>query len=191
VYLREDSPLNLAAIMADHPAVIAGGGALRGRSMPELSFLVGSHLAYHAGPHRLLLYYPSIDEVAACFLAAVSLVRPTLPIPPALEGAARDLAPELDARLYGGARDQLFAAVEGFEEAGARADLTHWAGAVERCAARAGYLLCGDLAVASRLTRDESSGLLAPEEKIGDLYGFTVSDAFNELRRELGVAVED
>lgn len=190
VYLREDADMGLAAVITDHAAVLAGGAALRGRTMPELAFLVGGHLAYHVGAHRLLLYYPSIDELGACFLAAVSLVRPAIPIPPALEEGARDLAPELDARLYGGARDNLFAAVEAFEEAGARADLTHWAGAVERCAARAGYLLSGDLAVAAPLVRADTSGLLAPEEKLGDLYAFTVSDAFHELRKELGIAIE-
>jgi tetratricopeptide (TPR) repeat protein len=190
IYLGDDDALGLAAVVADHPAVIAGGAVLRGRSLPELAFLVGSHLAYHVGPHRLLLYYPSIDDLRACFLAAVSLVRPSIPIPASLEEAARDLAPDLDARLYGGARDRLFAAVEAFEEAGARADLAHWAGAVDRCASRAGYLLCGDLPTAAELVRSESSGAQAPEEKVGDLYGFAVSDAAHALRVELGIAIE-
>ncbi|EYF07360.1 hypothetical protein [Chondromyces apiculatus] len=190
VYLREDAQLNLAAVIADHPAVIAGAGVLRGRSMPDLAFLIGSHLTYHVGAHRLLLSYPTIDELAGCFLAAVSLVRPTVPIPPALEEAARTLATELDTRVQGAERDRLQAAVLAFEEAGARADLAHWAGAVERCAARTGYLLSGDLAVAVRLIRAESTGLLAPEETIGDLYAFTVSDAFHALRTELGIAIQ-
>jgi len=190
IYLREDAHLSLAAAMADHPAIIAGASVLRGRTMAELAFLVGRHLAYHVGPHRLLLYYPTIDDLGACFLAALSLVRPAIPIPPALEEDARDLAPELDARLYGSARDQLLAALESFEEAGARADLTHWAGAVERCATRAGYLLCGDLSIAAPLVRADTASLLSPEEKLGDLYAFTVSDAFHQLRRDLGIAIE-
>jgi hypothetical protein len=190
IYLREDAPMGIAAVVAEEPSVLVGGGALRGRSLPDLAFLVGTHLAYHVGPHRLLLHFPSIDELGVCFLASARLVRPSVPIPAALEEAALALSPLIDLVLGDEDRDRLERAVRAFEQAGSRADLAHWAGAVERCAARAGYLLCGDLPIAAGLLRTEAGGLLQAEEKIGDLYGFAVSDELHHLRLELGVAIE-
>ena len=190
IYLRDDAPLGIAAITVEEPSVIVGSGVLRGRSLPDLAFLVGSHLTYHVGPHRLLLHFPSIEELGACFLASARLVRPSVPIPAALEDAALALSPLIDVLLSDDERDRLDQAVRAFEDAGARADLAHWAGAVERCAARAGYLLCGDLPLAADLLRGEPIGLLQAEEKIGDLYGFAVSSELHLLREELGVAIE-
>jgi cellulose synthase operon protein C len=159
--------------------------------MVELAFLVGSHLAYHVGAHRLLLYFPSMDELSACFLAAVKVVRPAVSVPPALEDAVAALAPLIAERLTEEERDQLALAVIELHEAGAPADLSHWTGAVERCAARSGYLLSGDLAVAaSSLASAEVPGVLSAEEKIGDLLSFTVGEAFHILRQELGVAID-
>jgi cellulose synthase operon protein C len=191
LYLREDASLALAAVMVEEPSVIVGSGALRGRTFAELAFLVGNHLAYHIGPHRLLLYFPSIEELGACLLAAVALVRPSTLMPAALEDAARALMPLLDERLGKLDRETLARAVTELYEGGAPADLPHWACAVERCAARAGYLLCGDLSTAAaELARAKLTGLLSAEERIGDLISYTVSDAYHALRRELGIAIE-
>ncbi|MCC6557655.1 MAG: tetratricopeptide repeat protein [Polyangiaceae bacterium] len=190
IYLREDAPIGLAAVMAEEPSVIAGSSALRNRTLPDLAFLVGSHLAYHIGAHRLLLHYPSIEDLGACFLAAARVSRPDLPLPEALEDTVLSRSPEIDDRLDDEARARLEEAVASFERAGARADLAHWAGAVERCATRAGLLLCGDLLVATALLHADPAGLLSPAEKIGDLYGFAVSDDLHHLREALGIAVE-
>jgi hypothetical protein len=117
-------------------------------------------------------------------------VRPSVPIPAAFEQAALTLSPLIGMLLGDAERDRLEQAVGAFEDAGARADLAHWAGTVARCAARAGYLLCGDLPIAADLLRGEPTGLFQAEEKIGDLYGFAVSDELHRLREELGVAIE-
>jgi tetratricopeptide (TPR) repeat protein len=54
IYVREDAPVGLVAIPAEEPTVLAGTHALRGRSLQELAFFVGRHLAYHVDVHRLL-----------------------------------------------------------------------------------------------------------------------------------------
>src|SRR5205814_927136 len=80
----------------------------------ELAFLAGGHLAYHVGPHRLLLYFPSMEELGACFIAAVKLVRPSLPAPAAIEDAVLALIPLLNERLTEEAREALRLAVNDF-----------------------------------------------------------------------------
>ncbi|WP_437995026.1 hypothetical protein WMF26_26980 [Sorangium sp. So ce185] len=191
VYLRKDAPIAVAAVTVEEPSVLVGGEALRGRTAAELAFLVGSHVAYHVGPHRLLLHFPSLEELGVCLAAAVKVARPSEPVPAELEGAVLALMPLLDERLTERERDALEAAVFELYEIRAPLDLAHWVGSVERCAARVGYLLTGELSVAaSSLSRGDTPGVLTAEEKIGDLLSFTVSDAYHALREELGVAIE-
>ncbi|WP_437662843.1 tetratricopeptide repeat protein [Sorangium sp. So ce1182] len=191
VYLRKDAPIAVAAVPVEEPSVLVGGEALRGRTAAELAFLVGSHVAYHVGPHRLLLHFPSLEELGICLAAAVRLARPSEPVPAELEGAVLGLMPLLDEQLSEAERDALEAAVFELYEIRAPLDLAHWAGSVERCAARVGYLLTGELAIAaSSLSRADAPGVLTAEEKIGDLLSFSVSDAYHALRDELGVAIQ-
>ncbi|HTN89877.1 MAG TPA: hypothetical protein VL242_39650, partial [Sorangium sp.] len=191
VYLRKDAPIALAAVPVEDPSVLVGGEALRGRTAAELAFLVGSHVAYHVGPHRLLLHFPSLEELGICLAAAVRLARPSEPVPAELEGAVLGLMPLVDEQLTEAERDALEAAVFELYEIRAPLDLAHWAGSVERCAARVGYLLTGELAIAaSSLSRADAPGVLTAEEKIGDLLSFSVSDAYHALRDELGVAIQ-
>ncbi|WP_437961647.1 tetratricopeptide repeat protein [Sorangium sp. So ce119] len=191
IYFLKDAQIGVAAVPVGEPSVLVGGEALRGRTAAELAFLVGSHVAYHVGPHRLLLHFPSLEELGVCLAAAVKLTRPSEPVPAELEAAVLSLMPLLDQELTEPERDALEAAVFELYEIRAPLDLAHWAGSVERCAARVGYLLTGELSVAaSSLSRADAPGVLTAEEKIGDLLSFTVSDAHHALREELGVAVQ-
>src|SRR6185436_15244338 len=118
-------------------SVIAGAGVLRGRGQPDLAFLVGRHLAYYVGSHRLLLYYPSLEDIQACFVAAVKLALPATPVPASLDGRVATLITELEAHIGDDHLAKLLDAVTAFEAGGRRADLQAWASGVERCATRA------------------------------------------------------
>ncbi|MEJ7728920.1 MAG: hypothetical protein WKG00_06880 [Polyangiaceae bacterium] len=190
IYVHDDAAVNLAAVPAEEPSVFAGGGVLRGKTEPELAFLVGRHLAYYLPPHRLLLFYSSIEDLSALFVAAVTLVLPGVPVPRPLAEATHALRRDLGVRLGAEAKAELARAVEAFEAGGTRADLARWVGAVERCATRAGLLLSGDLEVAAAVVRSDGRGVIGAEAKIGDMTAFLVSDAYHTLRRLLGVAVE-
>jgi hypothetical protein len=190
IFIHDDPELALAAVTTEEPTVLVGQKALRGRSLPELAFLVGRHLAYHVGSHRLLLYYPSIEELTVCFLAAVKIVIPEVPAPPNVRAAVSEVERGIAFRLSEKARVDLAAAVAAFEKAGSRANLADWVGAVERCATRAGFLLAGDLAVAGAELRADPMGLLDAEAKLADLLAFAVSDENHTLRVSLGVAIQ-
>jgi hypothetical protein len=190
VYLSDDPSLALASVIAEEPTVFAGNKVLRGRSLTELAFLVGRHLDYHVGGHRLLLYYPSIEELTACFLAAIRLVMPEVPPPASLRNTILEIERGISLRISESARVDLAAAVAAFEAAGSRVHLADWVAAVERCATRAGFLLAGDLEVAINVLRGEPRSVLEPEAKIGDLLGFAVSDEHRALRETLGIAIQ-
>jgi tetratricopeptide (TPR) repeat protein len=190
VYIRDDAPIGLAAVMASEPSVIIGSLVLRGRSMPELGFLVGRHLAYHLGSHRLLLYYPSLEDLSICFLAALRVALKNLPIPPKMRDAVLAISPRLEASMTEPEVRKLEQAVALLDASGKPADITKWVSGVEHCAARTGLLLSGDLDVAAKTLEADPLGMVPPEEKIAGLLGFAVSDSFHTLRQELGVAIE-
>ncbi len=190
VYLRDDAQVGLAAVIAEEPAVIAGAGVLRGKSLTELAFAAGRHLGYHFGSHRLLLYYPVIDDLAACFLAAVRIVMPNASVPARMEKAAATMQGRIEPLLSTSARAALERAVLAFDAAGSRADLNAWVASVERCSTRAGYLLAGDLRTAATSLAAEGPGVLSVEQKMVDLLWFTVSEELHALREELGIAVQ-
>jgi hypothetical protein len=189
-FLSLPAPAVYASVIAEEPTVFAGQKVLRGRSLPELAFLVGRHLAYHVGGHRLLLYYPSIEDLTACFLAAVRIVLPEVPAPAAMRAQVVELERAIALRLQEAQRVDLAAAVAAFEAAGSRAHLAEWVADVERCATRAGYLLAGDLEVAASVLRSEPRGVLDGEAKVADLCGFTVSDEHRALREAMGIAIQ-
>ena len=190
IYLHDDATVGLATIIAEEPTALAGGRVLRGRSLPELAFLAGRHLAYHVGGHQLVLYYSSIEELSSCFLAAVKIAIPDLPVPAASASVVTDLVRRIEPRLDEDARAALEKAVAAFEAARVRADISGWVGAVECCATRAGFLLAGDLEVVATVLRSDPLGLVSADEKIADLVGFTVSDEHHALRDELGIAIQ-
>lgn len=190
IYLHDDATVGLATIIAEEPTALAGGRVLRGRSLSELAFLAGRHLAYHVGGHQLVLYYSSIDELSSCFLAAVKIAIPDLPVPAASASVVNDLVRRIEPRLDDATRARLDAAVAAFEAARVRADISGWVGAVERCATRAGFLLAGDLEVVATVLRSDPLGLVSADDKIADLVGFTVSDEHHALRDELGIAIQ-
>ncbi len=190
VYVREDAAVSLVAIPASEATVLAGQHALRGRTLAELAFLVGRHLTYHVDHHRLLLFYPSLEELSACFVSAIAIALPDEPIPAKVRDVVTAFQPLFEAHLDDEQRAALVQAVSAFASAGVRPDLPRWAAAVERCATRAGYLLCGSLDVATTLLRAEPRGALDAETKIADLLGFTVSEAHGTLREAMGISVQ-
>ena len=190
IYLNDDPELSIAAVIADEPTVFAGGKVLRNRSLPELAFLVGRHLAYHVGGHRLLLYYPSIEELTACFLAAIRIVLPDVAAPVSMRAAVSELERGIALRISEANRVDLAAAVAAFEANGSRVHIADWAADVERCATRAGFLLAGDLEVATAVLRSEPRAVLDPDAKIADLLAFAVSEEHHALRESLGIAIQ-
>jgi tetratricopeptide (TPR) repeat protein len=197
VYLSEAATSGIAAVPAEEPTVLVSGQALRGRSLPELAFLVGRHLAYHVGCHRLLLYYSSIEDLGACVLAAISIALPEVPIPMKQRAAALELKARIEP-ILGDQRDRVREAVRDFERARSKeldirkrgVDLPRLVADVERAATRAGLLLAGDLDVVRNILKAEPKSLVDPETKLGDLFGFVVSDAHSTLRAELGIDVQ-
>jgi tetratricopeptide (TPR) repeat protein len=185
----------LVAVQSASPATLLGPRVTSGRKMPELAFLAARHLVYYRPEHYALVFFPTLPELTALFLAALKLARPELPIPTHASAAASALRKELAAHATEAQRRAIGAAVADLDARGGKLDLATWARGVEITATRAGMLLAGDLAVALAAIKGEprqgdaaTMGVLGEEERRADLLAFTASRALADLRAKLGLA---
>ncbi|HLK36178.1 MAG TPA: hypothetical protein VKU41_05455 [Polyangiaceae bacterium] len=184
LYLVSDSgPGGVWALQARAPSTALGPSVVSGPSAKELAFLAGRHLAYYRPEYHPLLYYSTRDELTKLLFAAVQVSMPGAasrhpdPSVAALRGSlARQLGQ--DERLA------LDAAVRRLDARGGRASVGAWMRSAELTAARAGLLLCGDLAVATAYARSEAraQGEVTAQALRGDLVTFCASRAHATLR---------
>lgn len=191
VFLDDKEPGALIAPFAREQSILIGQGALRGRSLAELAFLVGRHLALRLPEHELVAHLNDRDELTVCFLAALNVVLGDVPAGE-LSPAVDALTPILSGQQTPEERDALIEAVDVFSTAGGRADLNRWLASVERCVLRAGLLMCGDLETAVKVLRDEKDqrSFTPLDRRLDELYVFTVSSDYATLRQKLGSSLD-
>ncbi|MEM1031833.1 MAG: hypothetical protein AAF928_02105 [Myxococcota bacterium] len=168
------------------PSIALGGAALSGRTAPELAFLAGQQLAYFRPERFVRLLVPSVVDLQDLFLAALLIGNASLPLNAEVRGRVAPIAEAVGPLLSAAEMDELRGAYARFVEHGGVANLQRWGHAADMTAARAGFLLAGDLAVA----RDMATGLGLGAEVLDDLLVFAVSERHATLRAELGVEVD-
>jgi hypothetical protein len=104
--------------------------------------------------------------------------------------APSELEERIGEHLTPDERVTLTQAVLAFLKQGRPVRLREWVASVERCAARAGYLLADNLEVATHPLEEDEVGVLSTEAKTEDLLAFAVSEELYLLRQALGVAVQ-
>jgi tetratricopeptide (TPR) repeat protein len=192
LYVRNDVPGALTVAPMDPPSSVAGSSVLSGFTPQELMFLIGKHLTYYRGEHYLKTLFPSLSELKTMLFAAMKLVSPEFPLPPDIAAGVTPVAQELAKYMQPIQADGLRLVVKHFVDAGAKADIKRWMQTSEITAARAGFLLCGDLEMAAKLIRAEPvvAGELAPSEKLKELIQYAVSDQYFLIRKTLGIATQ-
>jgi len=193
VFLDDGESGTLIAPFAREQAIVIGQGALRGRSLAELAFLVGRHLALRLPEHELVAHLQDREELAVCFLAALKVVLGDVAAGEQ-SAAVEALTPILSGQQTPEERDALVDAVDAFSAAGGRADLNAWLGSVERCVLRAGLLMCGDLETVIKVLRleeaEQQRSFTALDRRLDDLFVFTVSADYAQLRRMMGSSLD-
>ncbi len=179
----------LARLVLDpKPASKIGREGLMGRSTRELAFFAGSHLTWYRKEHILAQTLRSMRYLEDCFLAALMIGNPGLPmtseIKKRVEPIRKTIAPLLDEvavqRLQG-----YFAR---FVEQGGRTNLAEWVTAVKRTAACTGLLLANDLYAARDMLAIESPEGL--QEQIDELIVFFTAGRCSLLRKRIGLAIK-
>jgi hypothetical protein len=142
-------------------------------------------VAYYRAEFFARVLFPDVEELEDLFLSALLLGNPALPIAEHLKNRVKPLSDALSPLLDAAQSDQLRRQFKAFVAGGGRTSLSRWSEGVDKTAARAGLLLCDDLSVAAELLRREEG----PEGPLlNDLLGFSVSESYRALRRQLGIA---
>ena len=97
------------------------------------------------------------------------------------------IAKAIEPILEPAAVDRLRGAFLRFVEEGGRTNLARWASAADRTCARAGLLLSNDLKAAQSVFELEKEPQI--DEKMDDLLSFVLSDRYNKLRKQIGIAI--
>jgi hypothetical protein len=192
LYLADQVPGEISAVRAPKPSTMVGPSVVQGRAPKELAFLAARHLTYYRPEHEVVVYYPTRVELIRLLFASVQIVRPKTSPPEGHEAVAA-LRNRLASRIRDHERGALFNAVRLLESRGGKASVGAWMRGVEMTAARAGLLLCGDLATAMSLVRTEKRAIaeLSTEEKRRDLVSFCVSEAHAALRVRFAVTAPE
>ncbi|MDX2023641.1 MAG: tetratricopeptide repeat protein [Deltaproteobacteria bacterium] len=197
VFLREENPGDMAFYslfdkQGPLPAVVVGNALLQGRTEKDLAYLLGRKVALLRADH--LVRWPTmVEQVAqlkAFVIAAIKRVQPNIPVPP-------DMAPALPSymaileRMSGRSLEHLAAVVNQLMQFKGDLNTNKWVKGVDFTATRAGFLMCSDLEVASRLIQAEpmTVGMADPREKIRDLIEWAISDEYFTLRQQVGISI--
>ncbi|GAC1351715.1 MAG: hypothetical protein NVS3B20_03510 [Polyangiales bacterium] len=192
LYVRNDVPGALTVAPMDPPSSVAGSSVLSGFTPQELMFLIGKHLTYYRGEHYLKTLFPSLTELKTLLLTAVKLTMNEFPLPPDMEKPVLAFATEIAKYMQPTQADGLRLVVKHFVDGGAKADVKRWMQTSDITAIRAGFVLCGDLEMASKLIRAEQviAGDLSPSEKLKELIQYAVSEQYFTVRKTLGIALQ-
>jgi golgin subfamily B member 1 len=185
LWIRPDLSGAITAVPVEPSGSVMGSTLVSGWSIPELMFVCGKHLAIQQGEHAVRAHYAAVSELQALLLAAIKVAIPSSNAPdsPFRKALAQQLKQD--------ELEKLRHVVASIVDIGATADVTRWVQCSELTAVRAGFLLCGDLSVAAKTLRQEPviAGDLSPNEKVKELVRFTISEAYHQLRRSLGIDV--
>jgi len=186
LFASPETPATVAMVPTVPPALALGKASLSGRSAPELAFLAGQQLAYFRPERFVRLLIPSIVDLQDLFLAALLIGNASLPLNAEVRGRVEPIASAIRPLLNGNEIDSLRQAYARFVEHGGVANLQRWGHAADLTAARAGFVLAGDLKVAAEMV--QVLGL--DRDVVDDLLIFVTSERYASLRDRLGITVE-
>ncbi|MBL8601844.1 MAG: tetratricopeptide repeat protein [Myxococcales bacterium] len=187
MFLRQGQPGGLAYVPSDPIASFSGQGLLSGFTQHELTFAAAKHLSYYRNEHYVRVLFPTVQELTAILLGAIKVVKPDQQVPPEAEAVTTQLMPLLAQDPV--ATEGLRKVVRVFLDQGGASNIKKWYQSVELTAARAGFLMVGDLDVVKKMIALEPGlpGDLAANEKLKDVVNFSVSEQYFSLRDALGI----
>jgi hypothetical protein len=191
LYVYPSVPGELGATPQREVTVLASRALGSGFTLSELAFLWARQLTSLRGEHLLLLFYPTVGQLAELVTAAFVARDFTPRRADFFDANVSALADAIRQRLGAEGLEQLGKVTDevGTSEAGSR--MVRWARGIELVSARVALLAVGEISLAADLTRRfPVGGQTTPEDQRRDLLAFSLSEEYFELRRRLGVAVE-
>lgn len=190
LYIASDPNAWLDVAPTEQPNVLAGRGVGSGLALPELTFLLGRHVARLRPELRLFSFFASPAELASLVTAAALLGGTPGIDARTIDADSKRLHSALRREIRGDDLDRLKAIAGDFPLFDIEARATRALMVAEATGVRAGLIACGDVAAAADLIkRFPTGGVATTDDQLGELFGFAISDPYAALRAKLGVAV--
>ena len=173
------------------PSVVVRPNLMQNKGERELAFLAARRLAYMRPEYFLKLALPSNTDLKAAMLAAIVLVQPRFPVPPDIVPMVQAYVPEIQRRVQPQMQEQLGQVVARFMKDAPEINLAQWGFTVDYAAARAGFLISGDLETAARVVSSEPTVVGGPQvnNKVADLVLYSISEEYFAARQALGLGI--
>lgn len=203
VYVADEQPFELEVVnargtTAAAPVVLIGRGMGETRPELEAAFVAGRTVAWLRSDLLLrgAAFVPTVGELTVVVAAALRAIDPAFPVAAELAAAAApydvllgQLSPQDRERLSAAVRRYKASVVASQDVA---AVVARWARGAVFTAIRAGWLVAGDLEVASRLGQAfAATAAIDPADVVRDLMVFSVSAGYPDVRAELGFTTVD
>jgi hypothetical protein len=188
LFVCPDRQGGLAFATTQPPATVCGSALLSGQNPLDIVFIVAKHLAYYRGEHYIRTLFQTKDELKLVLVAAMHIAGVEITDPNVIEWSK-----QMRSQMQPQDIELLNSITKRFVDAGARTDIKRWMQCAELTACRAGFLLCNDLEIASRMIQAEPPmGVvdLTPKEKVQELVLFSVSESYFRLREALGIQIQ-
>lgn len=169
-----------------HPSVLAGKLVLREKNEDTLKFLAGRASARVRPEHILGAMLPSALSLRNALYGVVAVAQPDREIPEAHRTEAARFGEHYKKYLPPAKIEQLGALAAKVKDF----DAKRWLQGAAFTVTRTGFVLSGSLEASTRsLTQEGDAGLAVPvKDRVRDLVGYSVSDPYLRLRREIGLA---
>lgn len=193
VFYRPSDPGGLSMLFTNPPALGLGKGALAGGPNQALAFVAGRQLAYFRGGHYLRHLVPTGSGLRAWLLAAIKTATPQFPVPGNMSGSVDECLQALRTHITGRNMEQLHSLVQKLLSAAPELDMKKWVAAVDLTADRVGFVLANDLEISAAVVKaspDDAAGV-SQKERLKELYLYSVSLEYLQLRHKLGIAIGD
>ena len=186
IFVEKERGVSYEQLPAIPPVTLIGKKALSGRSPLEHAFLVARHLTMYRAEHFIKTLFHAVQDLEDLFLAALTLGNPTLPIADDMKRRVAPLAEAIAPLLEAQKLDALRGYFLRFVEEGGRTNLLRWSSSVDKTCSRAGLVIANDLTTAIQVLAEDEGPL---GEQAKDLIGFSTSERYALLRKQLGVSL--
>jgi hypothetical protein len=192
LFQNPDDLGELSFLHAQHPSIVIGTSVI-GVALPvqTVAFMAARQLTYYRQGLYVRQLVPTTTGLKAWLFAAMRLMSPQFPVPPDIQGAVHEAVSALDHVVTGPPRDHLARVVSKLIQEGTALDLKRWVAGVDLSADRAGLLMSDDLSTAVEVIRaaDPASSSVPQEDRVEEIYKYSVSEQYLGARKALGVAI--
>ncbi len=189
VYYQKHDPGGLSMLYADPPSIGVGKAALAGGPAQALAFLAARHLSYFRPGHYLRHFVPSGSGLRAWLLAAIKLGTPQFPVPGNLGAKVDKSLAALKKHLDASQAKKVAELVQKLLAAAPELDMKRWVAAVDFTADRVGFVMANDLELAAAVVKASPDDGMQ-KERLKELYLYSVSESYMQLRQKLGIAID-